>query len=101
MNGARKSVRLFGENLEEGMHIFSYVRSAIQRSSVTIVQTCALPNQGDRALHIVNPSLRSEHTQRIAEAGIDAERAEVDGRSEERRVGKEWRGGRSKQSERV
>jgi hypothetical protein len=38
--------------------------------------------QGDRAFHIVNPSLRSEHTQRIAEAGIDAARAEDDGQLE-------------------
>ncbi|HEX4165806.1 MAG TPA: MEDS domain-containing protein [Bryobacteraceae bacterium] len=38
--------------------------------------------QGDRAFHIVNPSLRSEHTQRIAEAGIDTARAEVEGQLE-------------------
>jgi hypothetical protein len=38
--------------------------------------------QGDRAFHIVNPSLRSEHAQRIAEAGIDAARAEVEGQLE-------------------
>jgi hypothetical protein len=38
--------------------------------------------QRDRAFHIVNPSLRSEHTQRIAEAGIDTARAEVEGQLE-------------------
>jgi hypothetical protein len=38
--------------------------------------------QGDRALHIINPYLRSEHAQRIAEAGIDAARAEGEGRLE-------------------
>ncbi len=38
--------------------------------------------QGDRALHIVNPSLRSEHAQRVADAGIDAARAQVEGQLE-------------------
>jgi hypothetical protein len=38
--------------------------------------------QGDRAFHIVNPSFRSEHTQRIAEAGIDTARAEIEGQLE-------------------
>jgi hypothetical protein len=38
--------------------------------------------QGDRAFHIVNPSLRSEHAQRIAKAGIDTARAEVEGQLE-------------------
>jgi hypothetical protein len=38
--------------------------------------------QGDRALHIVNPSRRREHAQRIAESGIDTERAEVEGQLE-------------------
>jgi hypothetical protein len=38
--------------------------------------------QGDKALHIVNPSLRTDHTQRISEGGIDAGRAEVDGQLE-------------------
>jgi len=38
--------------------------------------------QGDKAIHIVNPSLRTDHTQRISEGGIDAERAEVEGQLE-------------------
>jgi hypothetical protein len=38
--------------------------------------------QGDRALHIINPSLRSEHAQRMAEAGIDPGPAEVEGQLE-------------------
>ncbi len=38
--------------------------------------------QGDRAFHIIDPSLRSDHTQRIAKAGIDTARAEVEGQLE-------------------
>jgi hypothetical protein len=38
--------------------------------------------KGDRAFHIVNPSLRGEHAQRIAEAGIDTAQAEAEGQLE-------------------
>src|ERR1700724_1411541 len=79
MNGARKSVRLFGENLEEGMHICNFFRTSAERYRVLMPFIREGMEQGDRALHIVNPSLRHEHTQRVAEAGIDAARAEGEG----------------------
>jgi len=82
MSGTRKSVRLFGENLDEGMHICTFFRSSAEKYRVLMPFICEGMEQGDRALHIVNPSLRSEHTQRIAEAGIDAARAEVEGQLE-------------------
>jgi MEDS: MEthanogen/methylotroph, DcmR Sensory domain len=71
MNGARKSVRLFGENLDEGMHICTFFRTSAERYRVLMPFIREGMDQGDRAFHIVNPSLRSEHAQRIAEAGID------------------------------
>jgi hypothetical protein len=82
MNSARKSVRLFGENLEEGMHICTFFRTSEERYRVLMPFIREGMEQGDRALHIVNPSLRSEHAQRIAEAGIDAAPAEVEGQLE-------------------
>jgi hypothetical protein len=82
MSGARKSVRLFGENLDEGMHICTFFRTSAERYRVLMPFIREGMEQGDRAFHIVNPSLRSEHTQRIAEAGIDAARAEVEGQLE-------------------
>ena len=82
MNGARKSVRLFGENLDEGMHICTFFRSSAERYRVLMPFIREGMEQGDRAFHIVNPSIRSEHTQRIAEAGIDTARAEVEGQLE-------------------
>jgi hypothetical protein len=80
--GTRKSVRLFGENLDEGMHICTFFRTSAERYRVLMPFICEGMEQGDRALHIVNPSLRSEHAQRIAEAGIDTARAEVEGQLE-------------------
>jgi hypothetical protein len=82
MNSVRKSVRLFGENLDEGMHICTFFRSAAERYRVLMPFIREGMEQGDRAFHIVNPSLRSEHAQRIAEAGIDTARAEVEGQLE-------------------
>ena len=76
MTGARKSVRLFGENLDEGMHICTFFRTAAEKYHVLMPFIREGMEQGDRAFHIVNPSLRSAHAQRIAEAGIDAARAE-------------------------
>lgn len=82
MNDARKSVRLFGENLDEGMHICSFFRSSAEKYRVLMPFIREGMEQGDRAFHVVNPSSRSEHAQRIAEAGIDTARAEVDGQLE-------------------
>lgn len=82
MNGARKSVRLFGEHLDEGMHICTFFRSSAERYRVLMPFIREGIEQGDRAFHIVNPSVRSEHAQRIAEAGIDATRAEAAGQLE-------------------
>src|ERR1700692_3341288 len=82
MNVTRKSVRLFGENLDEGMHICTFFHTSAERYRVLMPFIREGMEQGDRALHIVNPSLRSEHAQRIAEAGIDTARAEVEGQLE-------------------
>ena len=82
MDGARKSVCLFGEHLDEGMHICTFFRTSDERYRVLMPFIREGMEQGDRAFHIVNPALRSEHTQHIAEAGIDATRAEADGQLE-------------------
>jgi hypothetical protein len=78
MNGARKSV-LFGENLNEGMHICTFFRTSAEKYRVLMPFIREGMEQGDRAFHVVNPSFRSEHAQRIAESGIDSVRAELEG----------------------
>jgi MEDS: MEthanogen/methylotroph, DcmR Sensory domain len=81
MSSTRKSA-LFGDNLDEGMHVCTFFRTSDERYRVLIPFIREGMEQGDRALHVVNPSLRNQHTQRIAEAGIDAARAEVEGQLE-------------------
>ena len=64
------------------MHICTFFRSSDERYRVLMPFIREGMDQGDRALHIVNPSLRREHAQRVVEAGVDAARAQVDGQLE-------------------
>src|SRR5258707_6828215 len=83
MSAMQRSVRLFGEHLpDEGMHICTFFRTSAEKYHVLMPFVREGMEQGDRAFHIVNPSLRSVHTQHIAEAGIDAARAEGEGQLE-------------------
>src|SRR3981081_564521 len=82
MSGTRTSLRRLGEYCDEGMYICTFFRTSAERYRVLMPFVREGMEQGDRAFHIVNPSLRSEHTQRIAEAGIDSARAEVEGQLE-------------------
>jgi MEDS: MEthanogen/methylotroph, DcmR Sensory domain len=81
MNSTRKPARLFGETLD-GMHICTFFRTAEERYRVLMPFIREGMEQGDRAFHIINPSLRGEHVHRIAEAGVDTARAEVEGQLE-------------------
>jgi MEDS: MEthanogen/methylotroph, DcmR Sensory domain len=84
MNDTQKTVHLCGEALSESQrsHICAFFRTSDERYRVLIPFIREGMEQGDKAVHIINPSLRSQHTQRISEAGIDAARAEVEGQLE-------------------
>ena len=82
MSSTRKIVCLFGESSSEGMHICAFFRNSAERYRVLMPFIREGMEQGDRAFHIVNPSLRGEHVQRIAEVGVDTARAEVEGQLE-------------------
>ena len=82
MNGARKSVRLFGEQLDDGMHVCTFFGSSAEKYRVLMPFIREGMEQGDRAFHIVDPALRREHAQRIAEAGVDTAQAEAEGQLE-------------------
>src|SRR5258708_18672538 len=64
------------------MHICTFFHTSAERYRVLMPFIREGMEQGDRSFQIVNPSLRSEHTQHMAKAGIEAERAEVDGQLE-------------------
>jgi MEDS: MEthanogen/methylotroph, DcmR Sensory domain len=79
MDGVGKPVSLFGETLDESMHICTFFRTSAEKYRVLMPFIREGMEQGDRAFHIVNPCHRSEHTRHITEAGIDTARAEIDG----------------------
>jgi len=81
MNQAQKTLRLCGEDLSASQrsHICAFFRTSDERYRVLMPFIREGMEQGDKAVHIINPSVRSQHTQRISEAGIDAARAEVKG----------------------
>jgi len=102
MNQAQKTVRLCGEDLaaSQRSHICAFFRTSDERYRMLMPFIREGMEQGDKALHIVNPSLRTDHTQRMSEGGIDAGKVEVEGQLEI--IG--WydgplRGGRFNQSE--
>ncbi|MCU1258877.1 MAG: hypothetical protein JWO80_1762, partial [Bryobacterales bacterium] len=65
MKSTRKPVRIFGENVDDCMHICTFFRTADERYRVLMPFIREGMEQGDRAFHIVNPSLRNDHAQRI------------------------------------
>jgi hypothetical protein len=78
----QKPVHLCGETLQESHHICAFFNTSDERYRVLMPFIREGMEQGDKAFHIVNPSLRSHHTQRITEAGIDIARAETEGQLE-------------------
>jgi MEDS: MEthanogen/methylotroph, DcmR Sensory domain len=82
MNPRQKAVRLFGEDLPESPHLCAFFRTSDERYRVLMPFIREGLEHGDKAVHIVNPAFRSHHTQRMAEAGIDAAQAEVTGQLE-------------------
>ena len=79
MDHTQKAVHLCGETLQESHHICAFFSTSDERYRVLMPFIREGMEQGDKAFHIVNPSLRSHHTQRITEAGIDIARAEAGG----------------------
>jgi hypothetical protein len=84
MNQAQKTVHLCGEDLSafQRSHICAFFRTSEERYRMLMPFIREGMEQGDKAIHIVNPSLRTDHTQRISEGGINAGRAEVEGQLE-------------------
>jgi hypothetical protein len=96
----RRAVRLLGEDLPESAHLCAFFRTSEERYRVLLPFIREGLEEGDKAVHIVNPAFRSHHSDRMTQAGIDAARAEVTGQLEV--IG--WydgplRGGRFDQSE--
>ena len=79
------SVRCAGGNLGQHRHICAFFNSVDEEHRVLRSFIKDGFDSGDKAFHIVDPELQAQHLKRLAEAGIDVERAMGTGQLELRR----------------
>ena len=84
MEADNKVVRLAGATLDRARHVCAFFHSRDEEYRVLLPFVREGFEQGDRAFHIVDPAHRSEHLQRLKEAGVDAAAAERGGQLEVR-----------------
>ena len=79
------SVEFAGGNLGGHRHICAFFNSADEEHRVLRSFFKDGFDRGDKAFHLVDPELREEHLRRLAEAGINLQKAMVTGQLEVRR----------------
>ena len=79
------SVECAGGSLGQHRHICAFFNSLDEEHRVLRSFIKEGFDQGDKAFHIVDPELQGEHLRRLAEAGINAEKAIDTGQLELRR----------------
>ena len=77
-------VRFAGGTLGRDRHICAFFNSIDEQHRVLRSFIKEGFDRGEKALHFVDPKLREEHLKRLAEAGIDVERAMGSGQLEVR-----------------
>jgi hypothetical protein len=71
-----KQVRLAGSVLDRKRHVCAFFNSNEEKYRVLMPFIKEGFDQGDRALHIIDPRHRAEHLRRLGQAGIDVAEAE-------------------------
>src|ERR1700691_1067096 len=79
------SVKCAGSSLDQHRHICAFFNDLDEQHRVLRSFIKEGFEQGDKAFHIVDPELWDDHLRRLAEAGIDVERALGSGQLELRR----------------
>ena len=79
------SVRCAGSSLGQHRHICAFFNDFDEQHRVLRSFIKEGFEQGDKAFHIVDPTLQGEHLKRLAEAGIDVDQAMGTGQLELRR----------------
>jgi len=80
-----RPVRLAGSVLDRSRHVCAFFHSKNEEYRVLLPFIKEGFEHGDKAFHVVDPNLRSEHLRRLKEAGIDVEQAQQKGQLEVRR----------------
>src|SRR5580692_2964242 len=78
----RQPIRLAGSVLDAQRHVCAFFHSPDEEYRVLLPFIKEGFERGERAFHIVDPKLRSEHVLRLASAGIDVKAAEKSGQFE-------------------
>jgi len=76
------SIRLGGSVLDRQRHVCAFFNSPNEEYGVLLPFIREGFERGERAFHIVDPELRSEHIRRLQSAGIDVPMAEKTGQLE-------------------
>ena len=71
-----KQVRLAGSVIDRKRHVCAFFNSKEEKYRVLMPFIKEGFDQGDRALHIIDPRHRAEHLRRLEQAGIDVAEAE-------------------------
>src|SRR6202140_5141498 len=79
------SVQCAGGSLGQHRHICAFFNNVDEQHRVLRSFIKEGFERGEKAFHIVDPELREDHLKRLAEAGIDVERAMATGQLELRR----------------
>lgn len=79
MSAGQPPVHLAGSILDRARHVCAFFHSRDEEYRVLMPFIAEGFDHGDRAFHIVDPNHRSEHMERLREAGIDTESAEARG----------------------
>ena len=79
---ASQPIRFAGSVLDAHRHVCAFFHHPDEEYRVLLPFIKDGFQQGEKAFHIVDPMLRSEHRQRLTSVGIDVEAAEVSGQFE-------------------
>lgn len=79
ISAEQQAVHLAGSALDRARHVCAFFHSRDEEYRVLMPFITEGFDHGDRAFHIVDPDHRSDHMERLREAGIDTESAEAGG----------------------
>ena len=79
ISAEQQAVHLAGSVLDRARHVCAFFHSRDEEYRVLMPFITEGFDHGDRAFHIVDPDHRSDHMERLREAGIDTESAEAGG----------------------
>ncbi len=82
LSDASETIRFAGSTLDARRHVCAFFHNADEEYRVLLPFIKDGFERGEKAFHIVDPKLRSEHRERLAAAGIDVGAVETSGQFE-------------------